>query len=95
MNIKLSNLLQDVVIKNHPDWNVIQVDVFKQLQERGYKLSDIVKHMKVIGKEFRDYMNSNYDSTGWEIDDSVEDVKQHLLNIAISNLDNIKNDNIV
>jgi len=84
----LNELLSEIVINLYPEWNVIQVKVFKKLQADGYRMDDIVNNMPIIGKKLRDYMDKNHTGIGWEVDEPSEELENDLFNVAKSALKN-------
>jgi hypothetical protein len=86
--IKLKDLISEDVISLHPDWNRIQIKVFKSLQQSGYDYDYLLNNMNHIGELLRDYMNNKYPSAGWEVGASdSEDVEAELISHLKKNLD--------
>lgn len=66
LNTLVNDILNEEMIKLYPDWNSLQVDVFKDLQSKGMDQKKIVDEMPTIGKILRQYMDDNFGGAGWD-----------------------------
>jgi hypothetical protein len=80
---KLKDILSEFALKSFPDWNQIQVSVFRELSKDS-KLSN--EDISRIAKKLRDHMNSRYFSGVWNVDKSKEDLFDELLQISKNTL---------
>lgn len=76
---QLKDILSEFALKNFPDWNSIQVELFRELK-KDHSMNQ--NDYKNLGKVLRDHMNSNYFSGTWDVDKSKEDLFDELLTIS-------------
>ena len=77
--MKLKDILSEFALKNYPDLNLIQMDVFRELSKNSQLSPDEISK---IAERLRDHMNSNYFSGVWNVDKSKEELFSELLKIS-------------
>ena len=93
---QLSDIISEIIIKAHPDWNKLQISVFKSLQDEGYRMSDIEQNMLSIGRALRNHMDEYpklYNSWSVESIDGIEDLKPELIDVAKNVMNNSEQTN--
>jgi len=76
---KLKELLSEFALRSYPDWNDIQLNIFKQLQaEQPLSYNEFVK----VARALRNHMNDNYFSGTWNVDKSHEELQSELVRIS-------------
>lgn len=83
----LKSILSEFSLRSFPDWNRIQVRIFKELKKDGDLTIDDIRR---LAKVLRDHMNDNYFSGVWNVDKSEDDLFVELINLSRKSLGNHK-----
>lgn len=77
--INLKDILSEFTLKSFPDWNEVQLEVFRKLKKQyNLETDDIIR----LGKVLRDHMNKKYFSGEWNVNKSEDELFDELISLS-------------